>query len=312
VMGGWSKAWSRCSKSCGGGEQYKRRKIKQAPMNKGNRCGSTTTTQPCNQQACARFEWDMALPINCEAQSVVEGGECDIGTGAKARVNSILTGFELGKSVMQLYAQASKSPGTCPDGWNKITSIITANPISQGDNFDFKKTGVRDILQPLAEGMYQDLLKDMKTFYQYKNQTAFGITFELKTNRTEVTGDWVAKLKDVKYMQVQCPKGWFINNIRVKNDGSSQPYGFSRMDELMCIKRKGTMNEYDGKCRDHEINWFDMKVIKKQTRFTCTGKNLLAGFRADWRCQKKGGLSCIRSMKCCKMSFKKPQKAQKT
>jgi len=308
-MGAWAKAWSRCSKACGGGEQYKRRGIRQAPMNKGNRCGSTTTTQPCNQQACARFEWDFKLPVNCEAQATVEGGECDIGTGKKARVNSILTGFEIGKSVIQLNAVAK--PGSCPDGWNQVTSIITANPISQAAAFAFKQVSVRDILQPLSEKLYLDLVKEYKEFYTTQNVTAFGTKFAVRTGRKEVSGEFVEKLKDVKYMQVECPKGWFINNIRVKNDGSSQPYGFSRMDDFMCIKRRGGANDYDGKCVDHEINWFDMGVLKKQTEFKCTGKNMLAGFRSDWRCQKKGGLSCIRSMKCCKMSFKPPKKAQR-
>jgi hypothetical protein len=50
-MSGWS-GWAKCSRKCGGGEQYRTRTIVQRAVGAGEACGNTTQTKVCNVGRC--------------------------------------------------------------------------------------------------------------------------------------------------------------------------------------------------------------------------------------------------------------------
>ena len=61
----WDKfgAWSTCTETCGGGEQFRTRKVKTKAAFGGAACpGNATETQACNENACpGRFTFNVFM-----------------------------------------------------------------------------------------------------------------------------------------------------------------------------------------------------------------------------------------------------------
>merc|ERR1712054_492444 len=55
AVSGWG-VWTKCSKTCGSGTQFRTRKVTKAAKNGGTACPALKATQKCNTKAC---------PVNC-------------------------------------------------------------------------------------------------------------------------------------------------------------------------------------------------------------------------------------------------------
>merc|ERR1712022_92138 len=55
AVSGWG-VWTKCSKTCGSGTQFRTRKVTKAAKNGGTACPALKATQKCNTHAC---------PVNC-------------------------------------------------------------------------------------------------------------------------------------------------------------------------------------------------------------------------------------------------------
>lgn len=305
VLGPWkggASGWSRCSKKCGGGEQYRRRTVEVNAAHGGNKCGPLTQTRDCGTVACARFQWDQFLPMDCASEAYTKQGNCTIGGSD----NRILTGFQLAKPMMALWKDSKE--GDVKAGWDKVSGVITASLISTGPCCTKKQASVKAILHPFSDDEFTNLQKAHKCWNETQEYSVMGQKIKyLKTERCKITKEWEQKVKNVKYMEASCPKGYFVQNIKIVNKGTSAPFAWNKMNSLTCVKRRNGMNTYNGKCVDHKINWGEENLAVQQTDFKCTGERMIAGFRGDYWCQGGGGLACIRSIKCCQMAFKAPR-----
>merc|ERR1712139_754777 len=52
AVSGWG-VWTKCSKTCGSGTQFRTRKVTKAAKNGGTACPAHKATQKCNTHACA-------------------------------------------------------------------------------------------------------------------------------------------------------------------------------------------------------------------------------------------------------------------
>ena len=80
-VGDWS-AWSACDKDCGGGTQFRTRRILQEPANGGEQCPALKETRVCNSQECA---------TDCQVGSWSSWGDCTkpCGGGTQTRTRGI-------------------------------------------------------------------------------------------------------------------------------------------------------------------------------------------------------------------------------
>jgi len=81
-VGEWS-AWSACDKECGGGTQFRTRKILQEAANGGQQCPILKETRTCNSQACA---------ADCEVGDWSNWSSCTkaCGSGTQTRTRSVI------------------------------------------------------------------------------------------------------------------------------------------------------------------------------------------------------------------------------
>jgi len=77
----WS-AWSKCSKSCGGGSQSHQRKITQKPKFKGKKCPALKVDRKCNEAPC---------PVHCKMEKWTPWAKCSksCGGGTTTRTRQI-------------------------------------------------------------------------------------------------------------------------------------------------------------------------------------------------------------------------------
>eukprot|EP00929_Paragymnodinium_shiwhaense_P029094 TRINITY_DN16758_c0_g1_i1.p1 TRINITY_DN16758_c0_g1~~TRINITY_DN16758_c0_g1_i1.p1 ORF type:complete len:1540 (-),score=253.91 TRINITY_DN16758_c0_g1_i1:359-4978(-) len=93
IMGAWG-AWNACDLDCGGGQQYRSRKIDQEPQAGGVPCTATNLqeTRPCNEQLCS------APPADCLFGRWSRWSNCstDCGVGSMTRSRTIATYAKVG------------------------------------------------------------------------------------------------------------------------------------------------------------------------------------------------------------------------
>ncbi|KAF8819960.1 sushi domain (scr repeat) domain-containing protein, partial [Cardiosporidium cionae] len=105
IVSEWQE-WSTCTASCAGGQQYRRRTIKNYPIGGGSKCPSIEETQACNTFSCAS---DCNVSVWKEWTACT--AECNGGT--KSRQRSILNG-ENTLTCPPLLQQATCNSNPCP------------------------------------------------------------------------------------------------------------------------------------------------------------------------------------------------------
>jgi hypothetical protein len=115
-MSDWED-WTRCSKTCGGGVQFRTRvMMKRAYF--GGKCGQTKVARKCSHKAC---------PINCKLTPWSPWSKCSktCGTGVTGRTRSVLvlpskTGAQCEQASEAKYCKAGPCPNHCEVGeWGK-------------------------------------------------------------------------------------------------------------------------------------------------------------------------------------------------
>jgi hypothetical protein len=101
-------AWSECSKSCGTGDQSRKRTVTTKVAYGGKKCPELAQTQDCNTDACA---------VDCAVSFWSEWDKCSVtcGTGTTSHKRKITTSASFGGKVCpKLYESKSCARGPCP------------------------------------------------------------------------------------------------------------------------------------------------------------------------------------------------------
>jgi len=115
ALTGW-RAWSKCTKKCGGGRQTRRRSVRVSPRYGGRKCGRLSTTRICNRRNC---------PTNCKMSGWRAWGRCSkkCNTGYKWRSRSIIKratngGRKCGNTRQRTSCNTKRCPINCVvSGW---------------------------------------------------------------------------------------------------------------------------------------------------------------------------------------------------
>lgn len=112
-LGPWSE-WSLCSKTCGGGEQTRTRRVVVPSANGGRDCGELVETIACNTQACNSV---ILPPVDCGVSDWSAWGACDTecGGGTRTRNRTITrTAANNGKLCPPLTETENCNTQPCP------------------------------------------------------------------------------------------------------------------------------------------------------------------------------------------------------